>query len=374
MIFSVILKNNPGSLLVFILIFIDYLRKYNTNVFQRIIFLQILIYAMAALGSNLFFGILNIWTDPDSGNLSLSFFILRSFYYVFMMLSFFHVAVFMDYSIHKDTSRSKKAAALSWITGFVFCILLVLFDRNSEFIHIIFGYFPVMAIAMNIILSQKYLIKHHLHMLFVFGGAISTGILSDYFLGTIHLVWPCYTAVLLYTYLYIIQNDSKLDALTGIGNRYAFNEFMEKLSRKGTREKGENIQSYYVIMIDIDHFKLINDVLGHAEGDNALRDMAVIIKGCIRYTDFAARYGGDEFILAVPAEYDIQKILERIQESISVQNSKNLRPYKLEISYGCDIYTPGKHKFMDDFLNHIDSLMYKNKEENRRLRSGVMEI
>ncbi|MDR1253297.1 MAG: GGDEF domain-containing protein [Treponema sp.] len=191
------------------------------------------------------------------------------------------------------------------------------------------------------------------------------------------MLWPSLSASLLYAYFFIIRSDSKLDSLTGLGNRYSFNEFISKLSnphsrllsRKKTKSRRfpRRLQeSYSVVMIDMDHFKKINDTLGHLEGDNALRDMAAIIKGSIRQSDFAARYGGDEFVLAAKVEYDITKLMDRIQKAIDELNEKNQRPYKLEISYGYDVYNTNSDQSIEDFLKHIDSLMYKHKNERRR--------
>jgi diguanylate cyclase (GGDEF)-like protein len=115
----------------------------------------------------------------------------------------------------------------------------------------------------------------------------------------------------------------------------------------------------------MDHFKKINDTLGHAEGDNALRDMAAIIKGCIRHSDFAARYGGDEFVLVAKAEYDIEKLISRIEKTMEIQNEKHIRPYTLEMSYGYDVYTAGQSRSINEFLNHVDGLMYQHKAERR---------
>jgi diguanylate cyclase (GGDEF)-like protein len=174
------------------------------------------------------------------------------------------------------------------------------------------------------------------------------------------LVWACFSASILYIYFFIIRSDSKIDSLTGIGNRYSFNEFINKLSKQNTKE------DYSIVMIDLDRFKEINDTLGHIEGDNALRDMAVIIKGCIRYSDFAARYGGDEFILATKAESDIKRVIERINETIDNQNRKRSRPYQLYMSYGYDVYTTNSGQSIHEFISRIDSLMYKQKEERRK--------
>jgi diguanylate cyclase (GGDEF)-like protein len=119
-------------------------------------------------------------------------------------------------------------------------------------------------------------------------------------------------------------------------------------------------------MIDMDHFKEINDTLGHHEGDNALRDMASIIKNNIRHSDFAARYGGDEFIIAAKEDDSTEKIMEKIQRAVTAHNEKNQRPYKLRISYGVDTFTTNSGIAMQEFLTHIDSLMYKNKSSRRR--------
>jgi diguanylate cyclase (GGDEF)-like protein len=165
---------------------------------------------------------------------------------------------------------------------------------------------------------------------------------------------------MLYAYFFIIRTEANIDSLTGISNRYSFNEFVNKLSRQSAKE------SYAIVMIDMDHFKKINDTLGHLEGDNALKDMAAIIKGCIRRSDFAARYGGDEFVLATRVENNIEKLMERIQQAITIQNEKKIRPYQIEMSYGCDVYTTGQNQSINEFLTHIDTLMYKQKGERRR--------
>jgi len=159
---------------------------------------------------------------------------------------------------------------------------------------------------------------------------------------------------------YIVQYDTKIDSLTGIGNRYSFNEFTDKLSRNKSGE------SWAIVMIDMDHFKSINDKFGHLEGDNALRDMASIIKSSLRPHDFAARYGGDEFVLATRVENGIADLIGRIKTEAAKINEQNLKPYKIEISYGFDIYTADGSKPISEFLNHIDDLMYKQKEKNRR--------
>jgi diguanylate cyclase (GGDEF)-like protein len=224
------------------------------------------------------------------------------------------------------------------------------------------SYCPLLFILYDIIVSfkNKDFKKSQYILALVFLLLNGAGALVDNISGITTFIWPCFTASMLYAYFFIIRTDSKIDSLTGIGNRYAFNEFIDKLASQNVKE------SYSVVMIDMDHFKEINDTLGHAEGDNALRDMAAILKGCTRHSDFAARYGGDEFILAVKAEYDIEKLINRIEKSMEIQNKKNIRPYKLEMSYGYDMYAAGQSRSINEFLIHIDSLMYQHKAEHYR--------
>ena len=381
---SAALNYTFGSFLVVTLIFFDYARKYNTDSFQRFIFLQILAFAMIAQGCNLIDFIFEAHSGTTFRNV---FFLINTLYFTFEVLSFLYIAVFVDYTVYKDPSRSKKIIAGAWIlTGFHIMLLVFnfqnqfYFDIATEgnilvpgkyyFIYLILGYSPILLILYEIVSSFKSFLKYQFHLLIIFWGFITAGILADQLFGTSTLVWPCYTAALLYAYLLIIRTDSKIDALTGIGNRYAFNEFIDSLSRKNLKEKDGSAEAYSVVMIDIDHFKKINDTLGHAEGDNALRDMATIIKGCIRHSDFTARYGGDEFVLVVSARYDIEKILSRIHEALDLQNQKSLRPYALEMSYGYDVFTLGQNRSLNEFINHVDGLMYKQKEEHRRRHDG----
>jgi diguanylate cyclase (GGDEF)-like protein len=188
---------------------------------------------------------------------------------------------------------------------------------------------------------------------------LGIGVVIDYVLEGSNLVRPCFAAAVLYLYFFIIQSDSKIDSLTGIGNRFSFNEFMDKLSRQHSKVE------YSIVMMDMDKFKEINDTLGHLEGDNALRDVATIIKGCVRHSDFAARYGGDEFILVTEVENDINRLMNRIQAAIDLQNNKRIRPYQLYISYGYDVYTTNSGESIYTFIAKIDALMYKHKEERK---------
>jgi len=175
------------------------------------------------------------------------------------------------------------------------------------------------------------------------------------------IIWPFITALLLFIYLFVILKENKTDYLTGLDNRYSFFEFVHKFTRN------KKVKSLIIAMIDIINFRSINETYGNLEGDNALRNMAHIIKSCGKKSDFAARYGGDEFVLAVKTETGMNDLLDKINEELTRYNEKNGKPYKIKIIYGFDAYFSDDNRRIEDFLNHINNLMHLNTEEKRRV-------
>jgi len=184
--------------------------------------------------------------------------------------------------------------------------------------------------------------------------------ITNIFYSLSKLIWPFISALFLYLYLFVILKENRTDNLTGLGNRYSFFEFFNKLSHNKTGDTWE------IAMLDIKNFKSINSIYGHLEGDNALCNLAKIIKSCAKKTDFTARYGGDEFILITRAETGINKLITSIEDELVKLNEKSEKLYNIEISYGFDSYTADGDRQIDDFLNHIDRLMHSQVEESRR--------
>jgi len=189
----------------------------------------------------------------------------------------------------------------------------------------------------------------------------NAGNLTEY-----RIIWPVISALLLFIYLFIILKENKTDYLTGLDNRYSFFEFVHKFThnRRG--------KSLIIAMIDILNFKSINESYGNLEGDNALRNMAQIIKFCVKKSDFSARYGGDEFVLAVKNETSIDDLLDKINENLNLYNKNNEKNYEIKIIYGFDTYSSDDTRRIDDFLNHINNLMRMNTKEKRRVGDYII--
>ncbi len=167
-------------------------------------------------------------------------------------------------------------------------------------------------------------------------------------------------------YLYEkIRLRSVTDELTKLYNRRYFfvrvNEECERVTRYGGGW-------FSILILDIDHFKRVNDTYGHLAGDEVLREIAKILKTSARSTDVAARFGGEEFIMLLP-ETDLQggaKFAERIRKKIedhSFQYKDKIIPVTVSIgvaSGGCkDNKTP------DVIIGQADKALYKAKETGR---------
>jgi diguanylate cyclase (GGDEF)-like protein len=360
-----------GPLLIYALIALDCFRKEHNDYFRLFFLASILSSAAIATLADFFSRILANDVNPAIEKLV---FVLIIVLFIAQSLSYSLGVVFVDYLGHQNLERTR---IFGIVIGFVFAVslILILFDipfgyyfklEGNIYVHgpffwlrIFMACLPIILLLIETVLIRRIVYFSFVMLLSLFIVIDSIGVAFDILVPTSDLVWPCYAATLLYVYLYIIRNDSKRDGLTGVGNRLLFNEFIENLSRSH--------QSWQVIMLDLDHFKQINDTYGHAVGDDALRETAFIIRNIIRHTDFVARYGGDEFVIAVRAEYDINVVIQRLEEALAQENARGIHPYKLQVSYGAGLFsgespeeTPGA------FMARIDSLMYKNKSEHYR--------
>lgn len=154
---------------------------------------------------------------------------------------------------------------------------------------------------------------------------------------------------------------SLTDEFTGIYNRRGFFTLAEQhLKIINRMAKGMGL-----FFVDIDGLKLINDTLGHQEGDMAIIDTVNILKNTFRESDIIARMGGDEFAISAIGTYesDIKILATRLQENVKSHNGKNARSYNLSISVGvmwCDHKNP---RSVEELLLQADKLMYQQKQK-----------
>jgi len=130
---------------------------------------------------------------------------------------------------------------------------------------------------------------------------------------------------------YLLQQQTVKDHLTQLGNRAGFDEQFELAIDRSSRDE----QPLTLLVIDLDNFKQANDNFGHETGDEVLKTFAKILRRCIRRSDLAFRFGGDEFaVLLNNAEEDIaRRVASRIQSLVS--QSAIMHQCQVSSSIGC---------------------------------------
>lgn len=164
-----------------------------------------------------------------------------------------------------------------------------------------------------------------------------------------------------------LENLSTKDSLTGLYNRRYFDIIMNEQINLATRS-GSSIA---LIMIDIDGFKDINDIYGHVAGDYFLKDMGkAIIDVLPRSTDFATRYGGDEFgiVLYDTSLEGAMKLAEDIKQSMSlvkVRDEYESKDVSTTVSMGVVSVVPDKSVDVNSIVEYADNALYKAKSEGK---------
>ncbi len=149
------------------------------------------------------------------------------------------------------------------------------------------------------------------------------------------------------------------DTLTGINNRYSINKEIDNEIRRVKRYGG----SFYLMMIDIDFFKKVNDTYGHDMGDYVLKKFSSIVSDSIRDTDIFGRWGGEEFMLIAPNQ-DIKGAMvlaEKIRKN--VENFKFKKVKHITISIGVTVYNGSANK--EELIKKVDNSLYKAKTNGR---------
>jgi diguanylate cyclase (GGDEF)-like protein len=152
------------------------------------------------------------------------------------------------------------------------------------------------------------------------------------------------------------------DALTGLANRTLLGERIEQASARLRRRK----EGFALFYIDLDRFKGVNDVHGHAAGDALLRSVADRLSACVRETDTVARLGGDEFAIlqdTTDREEDAEVLARRILESVGAPYQ--LEGYRAEIGVSIGIaMAPRDGALAEDLFKAADTALYRVKSED----------
>jgi len=157
---------------------------------------------------------------------------------------------------------------------------------------------------------------------------------------------------------------ASVDEVTGIWNRRRFLEMLDHEFQRIRRHEAD----LSLVMIDLDHFKAVNDTHGHAFGDQVLREVAATLKAAARSSDIVARYGGDEFMVLMPDTDTAQaeKAAERIRAMVAGKElSDDPRSVRLTLSIGLATAEPNVGDSPDDLVRLADEALYAAKTAGR---------
>ncbi len=165
-----------------------------------------------------------------------------------------------------------------------------------------------------------------------------------------------------------IRHQACHDRLTELPNRLLFEEKLVKaLEQLKLLTNRLDSRMLAVCFVDLDHFKAINDTLGHAVGDQLLQQVARRISGCLKEGDVVARWGGDEFTLMlqnIQSTEDVMKVAQRVLNSLREPFVFNRQAFRVTMSIGIAL-APGHGQDVETLLKNADAAMYDAKHQGR---------
>ena len=159
--------------------------------------------------------------------------------------------------------------------------------------------------------------------------------------------------------------EALTDPLTGLKNRRCF----DRVIAEAIALKPDGLGGYSLLMLDVDHFKRVNDTYGHLFGDKVLRSIAQVLEASVRGRDAVARFGGEEFAALLP-QTDLagaRLLADRIRESVANgrirRNDSSEQVGNITISVGVAEYLPGET--VESFIQRADQALYASKQNGR---------
>ena len=305
----------------------------------------------------------------------------------YILLSLLAYEWFMYMAVTEDLPlRKSRKQRILWLLPMLISIVVIVIAYIaaptfwiSESGDLNDWYYPMMVAAPIIYLLSAFVFSlinsrktesRDKKRLFLLIGIYPLGVLSFGLIQTFMLEGPlfCFGCTIMMTFFYIhsMQALISVDSLTRLNNRGQINRYMEQLRFR------ENIQ-LYVMMIDIDRFKEINDTCGHAEGDRALILVAEALRkvcGRVNCPIFLGRYGGDEFTIFIqnPEDGDLpEQVAEIIRSAIAEKQQENHLLYNLQVSIGFDALQ-GRNDTVEACLVRADEKLYEDKRSRGNLR------
>ncbi|PRM87249.1 hypothetical protein CJ671_10300, partial [Aliarcobacter cryaerophilus] len=237
------------------------------------------------------------------------------------------------------------------------------FIKNREEFFIYFGFLPIFGFFLFYIVFRRYITipLEKLRQLAYYNNKIPKAFKIRELESIRHSMVDSFSR---------LENEKKefflmarTDSLSGLANRNSLKEFLDRLIPTAKRKKEE----FAFLFLDLDHFKTINDSLGHNIGDELLQKISGILKKVLRPNDFIARVGGDEFVLIIQdfkSNLELTNIIKRVQKQLSKPWVIQTHPVETTCSIGIAIF-PQDGKDQISLMKSADIAMYEAKKHGR---------
>ena len=362
---SIIITDLMGVLILGVLVMSSYLVIQRRQLSDRIFTAMCSLTALSCIADMLSFMV----DGQEYKGASLSAWFFDSFTYSTNIIVSIMWALYVDLRLYRSRKHMKKTLKLLCLPAVIGLIGVVInlrwhfvFDIDSENVYhrmpaSSFYFFVTYFYLISSIFIRRRHRKKYGKTGFVPVWLFLTPIIfcttAQFLVYGISLAW-CSVAIGLVSVHMGLQNElSYLDPLTRLYNRNYLTHVMDILDYSHMSIRG--------IMLDMDHFKSINDNYGHNEGDAALIEASKIITSSLTENAIPIRYAGDEFLIIIPSgtESDISSIIENIRKDEKEFNENKRKPYKLLFSLGESYMKAGGDK--EQFLKEMDDNMYNNK-------------
>ncbi len=335
-----------------------------------------LIAFMVSFGANLLFTLFNhIWVI-SAVVVPVSYF-FKTVYYAFLCVGVYSWCVYAEMEGHSVLFKKRVAYV---IAGIPFAALLALiainlkthwlFEINEQAAYIRHGMFQLQMgalVALSALFAIRLLIRMpqesdpikrgHMGLVSSFPLCLLAAWILSQAGENFPIICVFLTVELLCLYVGTSTQQISLDKLTQVNNRLNLMGFMDYKLRN-------HDEMLYLLLVDADHFKAINDTYGHLEGDEALIRLSGALKAAcqpFRKRPYIARYGGDEFIIMLEgSRTERDTLCESINREIQTINEVLRKPYTLSVSIGIADYMPGMTS--KDFISAADDALYAIKK------------
>ena len=283
---------------------------------------------------------------------------------------FMYIEILMGAKFSRK-SRNRIIIGIPIIISSILTIIISIITEEAKFLHnplvsislmYIPGIYTIFAGVYSVYMAFKsstIVQKRRYISLGLFPIGLITFTLIQIYLLEIPIFCLGTTFILFLVFVSKVQSQVSTDALTGINNRSALTKYIGEYTE---------FSCTYVLMIDVDKFKSINDNFGHVEGDRALVLLAQALKKGTEASDcksFLARYGGDEFIIITSneKEFDIDQYVENLHKAVAETKSKT-KNYEIKVSIGyCRVH---ENDSILSVIENADERMYKIKAEKKK--------